>query len=194
MTERITRQKNGLTHAEVEAARRQYGRNVFKQQKRAGFFRHFLSNLGDPVIKVLLLALGLNLLLLFRSRNWFETAGIAVSVFLATFISTLSEHGSEAAFAKLCESCAAPLCRVRRGGRVLEIPCEDIVVGDVVLLAAGERIPADGVLFEGDLAVDQSPLTGESREAEKHPAPVAGEAAPDHPALLFAGCTARLLC
>lgn len=189
MTERITYQKSGLTHAEVEAARRLHGRNVLRQQKRVGFLRHFLSNLGDPVIKVLLLALGLNLLLLFRSHDWFETVGIAVSVFLATFISTLSEHGSEAAFAKLCESCAAPLCRVRRGGRVLEIPCEEVVVGDVVLLAAGERIPADGVIFTGEMAVDQSPLTGESREAEKHPAPLTGKGTPDHPALLLAGCT-----
>ena len=179
----------GLSPIEVEHSRRMHGANVFSEGKRRGFWWHFLQNLGDPVIKVLLAALAVNLLLIFRSHDWFETVGIAVSVFLATFISTLSECGSEAAFARLCESCGTVLCRVLRGGRVIEIETSDVVVGDVVLLSAGEKIPADGVVFEGELALDQSALTGESREVAKKPlfgeqpfSPAAGNA-------LFAGST-----
>ena len=158
----------GLTDKEVEASRIKHGANVISTKKRAGFWQRFFANLGDPVIKVLLAALAVNLLFIFRTHEWFETVGIAVSVFLATLISTLSEYGSEAAFARLCEACGTAFCRVWRGG-IREIAVGDVVVGDVVLLSAGEKIPADGVLIGGALSVDQSALTGESKEAEKHP-------------------------
>ncbi len=179
-------ERRGLSPSEVEASRARHGANVISKARRAGFWHHFLVNLGDPVIKVLLAALAVNLLFIFRSHDWFETVGIAVSVFLATLISTASEYGSEAAFARLCELCGAARCRVRRG-TVSEIEVGDVVVGDVLLLSAGERIPADGRLIAGALAVDQSALTGESKEAEKHP--VLGDSArePSDPAGLFAG-------
>lgn len=188
MTNEVQRRRAGLSPRQVQEARRAHGENRFSEVKRRGFWRRFFSNLGDPVIKVLLAALAVNLLLLFRGRDWFETVGIAVSVFLATFISTLSECGSEAAFNRLCESCGTAYCRVRRG-KVTEIPVTEVVVGDVVLLSPGDKIPADGVIFEGRLSVDQSALTGESREAEKAPAAVRGTLSPDSPCGLFAGCT-----
>lgn len=188
MTELGNTAYRGLLPTEVEQSRERYGENRFSTAKRAGFWRHFFANLGDPVIKVLLVALGVHLLLLFRNADWFETVGIAVSILLATFISTLSEYGSEAAFARLCETCGAPLCRVRRG-TVCEIPSADVVVGDVILLGAGERIPADGVLLRGALSVDQSPLTGESREAEKRPYRRGEKLEPAAEGALFAGCT-----
>ncbi len=179
----------GLSAAEVERSRREHGRNVFTRAGKKSFFKVFFSNLNDPVIKVLLIALGLHLaLMIFHDGDAFETAGIAVSVFLATFISTLSEYGSEAAFSRLFESCGVALCRVRRG-RVEEISAAEVVVGDIVLLGAGERIPADGVLLTGQMAVDQSPLTGESREAEKRPWQRGEVLAPDATGALFAGCT-----
>lgn len=188
MTNELRRPRAGLSPRQVQEARRAHGENRFSEAKRRGFWRRFFANLGDPVIKVLLAALAVNLLLLFRGSDWFETVGIAVSVFLATFISTLSEYGSEAAFSRLCESCGTAYCRVRRG-KVTEIPVGEVVVGDVVLLSPGDRIPADGVIFEGKLFLDQSALTGESREAEKYPAAVRGDLSPDSPAGLFAGCT-----
>ena len=176
----------GLNEKEVLASREKYGANVMTAVKRAGFWRHFWANLGDPVIKVLLSALAINLLFMLRTHEWFETVGIAVSVFLATLISTGSEYGSEAAFSRLCEACGATFCRVRRRG-VREIKVEDVVVGDVVLLSAGERIPADGELLSGTLSVDQSALTGEQREAEKHPVGARFEADPASPGALLAG-------
>jgi len=189
MTAEKTRTYEGLRDGEVERSRREHGANVFSQAQGRGFWRCFLGNLGDPVIKVLLIALALHLVLMLHHSDWIETAGIAASVLLATLISTLSEYGSEAAFARLREDCSVALCRVRRGGRVMEIPTSDVVVGDVVLLGAGERVPADGRLLCGSLTVDQSALTGESREVEKKPC--AGTLAPDAVGAVLAGCTVQ---
>ena len=159
----------GLSDAEVAVSRRLHGSNAMTPPHRVGFWRHFINNLNDPVIKVLLAALALNVLFVFRTADWVETAGIAFSVFLATLISTISEYGSESAFSKLNEENENYLCRVRRGGRVVEIPISDIVCGDVVLLSAGDKIPADGFMIRGRLRVDQAAMTGESREVEKLP-------------------------
>ena len=180
----------GLSEEQVRAAREAHGKNVLSQKKRKGFIRQFAGNLGDPIIKVLLCALGIHILLMFRQADWLETVGIAVSVFLATLISTLSEYGSEAAFARLSESCRMGECRVRRGGRVCSIGADEIVVGDVVLLQAGDMIPADGRLLTGSLAVDQASMTGESAAVQKRPG-TGGERTPQNPALVFGGCTVQ---
>ena len=131
--------------------------------------QQFLESFGDPIIKILLAALAVNLLFLLRSQNWFETVGIALAIFLATFVSTLSEYGSESAFLKLQEDAAKIQCRVKRREGVLSVLMSEIVVGDLVLLQAGERVPADGILISGELRVDQSALNGESKEAVKIP-------------------------
>ena len=177
----------GLDEKAVLAAREAHGENRYTKRAEKGFWRCFLKNLGDPVIKVLLFALGLHLLLLFRDPDFVETAGIAVSIVLATLISTLSEYRSERAFAGLFESCGAEKCRVRRAGCVYEIDVTQIVVGDVVLLGAGEKIPADGVVLSGSFAVDQSALTGESREVEKRPYEKGEREEPSCAGAVFAG-------
>ena len=190
-----------LTEEEVEASRRAHGSNRLSVKGKKSFFRRFITNLGDPVIRILLGALVLNLLfsLTGEGADWFETGGIAMAVFLATLISTLSEYGSEAAFSRLSEECGRGSCRVRRRtqgnlqGEVCEIPPEEIVVGDTVLLGAGEMIPADGILLCGKLPVDQSAMTGESREVEKRPLRGLGEipadVSPAHDFALLRGCT-----
>ncbi len=159
----------GLTPEEVERSRELHGSNELTQKKRQSFFRQYLSSFGDPIIKILLAALAINVLFLFRHFDWYESAGIAIAVFLATFVSTLSEYGSESAFAKLQEEAAKTRCRVRRNGRVVALPAGEIVVGDLIYLQAGERIPADGILISGCLSLDQSALNGESREIRKEP-------------------------
>ena len=161
-----------LTAAEVEASRQRYGENRLTKRPRIGFWRQFLGNFGDPIIKVLLAALAINLLFLFRHFDWYESAGIAVAIFLATFVSTLSEHGSEAAFARLQEDADRIFCRVRRAGQVAECPIGDIVVGDLVLLQSGERVPADGRLIEGAIQGGSvRPERGERRGGESGRAP-----------------------
>lgn len=180
--------KPGLSEEQVTASRHAHGSNAMTPPKRANFFSHFVKNLNDPVIKILIAALVLNILFVFRTADWVETAGIAISVFLATFISTLSEYGSESAFAKLNEENENYLCRVRRSGRVLELPLSEIVCGDIVLLSAGDRIPADGFLIAGRIRVDQAPMTGESREVEKLPR--RGEAlSPSSVSAVLRGCS-----
>lgn len=159
--------QKGLGNEEVERSRREHGRNVFSSRKPKSFIRCFFENLGDPVIKILLAALAVNLFLVFRGNDVIETVGIAISVFLSTLISTLSERGSEAAFRKLDEECSHASFSVYRNGTLTEISIEDIVVGDVIKISAGEQIPADSFITHGNLSVDQSMLTGESKEIRK---------------------------
>ena len=181
----------GLTEEEAARSRREHGTNVLTPQKRRSFGRRFLSNLGDPVIKILLCALAVNLIFVFRRSDWFETAGIAVSVFLATLISTLSEYGSEAAFTRLNEESERIHYRVRRDGAIRQIPIEEIAVGDVVLIGAGEKLPADGILRLGRLDVDQAAMTGENREVHKEPPDRTADVGSPNPNLthwVFRGC------
>lgn len=161
--------RSGLSRSEVEASRRQHGANHFTQRGRQSFWRQFLASFGDPIIKILLAALALNVLVSLRDHSWFEPVGIGVAVFLATFVSTLSEYGSESAFARLQEEAARLTCRVQRKEGLQVVPISDVVVGDLVLLQAGEKVPADGLLLSGRLQVDQSSINGESAEAAKLP-------------------------
>ncbi len=175
----------GLSAAEVLASRRDHGSNQLTRHKRQGFWGQYLSAFGDPIIKVLLCVLAVNVVFLLRNHDWYETVGIGIAVFLATFVSTLSEYGSEAAFEKLQEEASAIVVRVRRDGRVVSVSQDDIVTGDIVLLQSGERIPADGILLDGTLRIDQSALNGESRETKRSPA--AGSMSPDAPDTLLRG-------
>ena len=159
--------RKGLCNDEVDRSRREHGRNVFSSRKPKSFIRCFLENLSDPVIKILLAALVVNIFLVFRGNDIIETIGIAISVFLSTLISTLSERGSEAAFRRLDEQCSHASFRVYRNGAPCETAIEDIVVGDVVKISAGEQIPADAFVVQGGISVDQSMLTGESKEIKK---------------------------
>ena len=190
-----------LTPAEVEASRAAHGENTLSVKGKKSFLRRFASNLADPVIRILLGALCLNLLFSLTGEgvDWAETGGIALAVLLATLISTLSEQGSEAAFARLSAVCGQTVCKVRRRqdggdevGTVTEIPTDRVVVGDILPLSAGEMIPADGVLLTGRLLVDQSPMTGESREVDKSPLPLRRdppeELNPADPCALLRGC------
>jgi len=180
--------RGGLDEREARVSADQFGRNVLSKQKGRSFWKRFFGNLNDPVIRILLGALVVNLVLAFRNSDWIETVGIAVAVFLAAFISTLSECSSERAFEQLSREGEKVVCRVRRGGRVSEIPMGDVVVGDIILLSAGDLIPADGILLAGALASDQSAMTGESREVSKLPTDNSS-CDPSSPSALFRGCT-----
>ncbi len=176
-----------LTREEVEASRREHGENSLTRQKQKSFIGCFFSNLSDPVIRILLAALAVNTIFAIRGGGWFEAVGIAVAVFLAAFISTLSEHSSQAAFARLEADGDKLLCRVRRDTGVVELQISEIVVGDILLLSSGELIPADGRILSGHLSVDQSAMTGESVEVEKYPASE-HKNDPAHPSAVFRGC------
>ncbi|MCL2587318.1 MAG: calcium-translocating P-type ATPase, PMCA-type [Firmicutes bacterium] len=153
--------------AEVLASRKLHGMNMLTKRKKRGIFKTFLANFGDPMLRILLIALGIQVVFVFNSGQWIETLGIALAIFVAVTVSTLSEYGSESAFEKLQEQASAIMARARRDGEVCEIPVSEVVVGDIVMLGTGEKIPADGRLVQGHLEVDQSLLNGESKEAKK---------------------------
>ena len=182
----------GLRQEDAEKLLKQGLGNGLSPKKRTSFLSKLLSNLNDPIIKILLAALAVNLLFLFRGEGWFETAGIAFAILAASLISTLSEYSSESAFERLRQEAAKTTCRVRRDGLLREISAEDLVEGDVGLLEAGEGIPADGWLRRGGLQCDQAALSGESREADKTCAPlpeVLSRWDTAHPQQLFRGST-----
>jgi len=159
----------GLTQGEVEKNRKIYGNNSISKTESHGFFKLLLESLGDPIIKILLVALAIKIVFLFKDFDYFETLGILIAIFLASFISTISEYGSEAAFRRLQEESAKIKVKVIRDGALQVIPIEDIVVNDLVVLGSGDKIPADGYLIKGELSVDESSLNGEAKEAKKYP-------------------------
>ena len=156
----------GLNTEQVAESRKKYGSNKMTRKKRRGFFAEYLSNLGDPVVRVLLISLAVNIIFTLRDVDWFEVGGIVIAIVLSTTISTLSERSSHAAFERL-NGASKRLGRVVRDGRVAQISADEAVVGDLMLICAGERIMADGLLIRGSVSLDQSAMTGESREVEK---------------------------
>ena len=162
-----TNRKTGLSDKEVLDSRNKYGNNKIDIKKRNTFFRLVIESLNDPIIKILLIALGIKTLFLFKDSNVYETLGIAVAVFIASFISAISEYGSEKAFDKLSEENSTIKVKVIRNSKKEIINQEDVVVGDIVILSSGDKIPADGTVIDGELLVDESYLTGETEEKHK---------------------------
>lgn len=158
---------NGLTSKEVLESKKKYGTNEITTSKNNSFTSLLLESLADPIIKILLIALGIKIVFLFRDFDWFETLGILIAIFLASFISTISEYGSEKAFKKLQEESSKIKCKVKRDNKIVEISIDDVVKDDLVILQYGDKIPADGILIKGDIMVDESTLNGESKEIHK---------------------------
>ena len=157
----------GLNDNEVVKRRAEYGTNEITKVKKNTFVKLLLESLGDPIIKILLMALAIKVIVLFRNFDWYETIGILIAILLASFISTISEYGSEQAFNRLQEESSKTKARVKRNGIIIEIPIGEIVVGDIVILSSGDKVPADGYLIKGNLSLDESALNGETKEAKK---------------------------
>lgn len=158
---------HGLSEKEARSSREKYGSNEFTRRPRKTFFKQYLSAFGDPIIKILLIALALNLIIALKGSNIYEPLGIAIALFLATFVSTLSEYGSESAFLKLEQQSAGATARVMRSGKLVLLPIGEIAVGDTVYIGAGERVPADGIIVSGNVCTDMSALNGESDEVAR---------------------------
>ncbi len=157
----------GLTEEEVILSRKKYGSNEITKKNKNSFLSLLLESLGDPIIKILLIALVVKIVILFKSFDWFETIGILIAIFLASFISTISEYGSEKAFEKLGESAAKIMVKVKRNNSIKEVEINDIVKGDIVILNTGDKVPADGYLIKGKLTLDESTINGEAKETTK---------------------------
>ncbi len=164
--------KFGLKKQQVEESLRLHGSNALSQPPRATFWDKLWENFQDPIIRILIVALLVNVAFVYMGHgDWIETAGIFLAIILATFVSTWSEYSNENAFQKLQEEASRIRCKVWRDGEPVEIHIDDIVVGDAVILEAGDKVPADGILLDGDVKLDQAALNGESEEAHKLIAP-----------------------
>ncbi len=178
---------DGLTGEEVLESRAQYGSNALQSIRKTSFMRKFLHGFSDPIIRILLGALGINCLFLFKTFDVWETVGIGAAILCATLISALSERGGENAFARLQEEAQRTGCRVRRDGCDRMVPIDELVVGDLVYLNSGDKIPADGILLSGSLRVSLAALNGEGQETERlpyHGGPIADWSITDHRLLL----------
>ena len=157
----------GLSNEQVLESRRLNGNNSLSKMKKHTFLQLLIESFGDPIIKILLIALMIKIVFLFKDFDWFETIGILIAVFLSTFISTISEYGSEAAFEKLQSQTDTVDVKVIRDKKLKKISVDDVVVGDIVILNEGDKIPADGIIIEGNIFVDESSINGESKEVLK---------------------------
>mgnify|MGYP002585015592 FL=1 len=158
---------NGLNNEEVKENRKKYGSNNISGKNTNTFFNLFIETLGDPIIKILIIALAVKTIFLFKDFDYFETIGIVIAILLASLISAISEYGSNKAFERMQEESSKINVRVRRNKKIIEISIDDIVKNDVIILSSGEKIPADGILIRGKLSVDESSLNGESKEVYK---------------------------
>lgn len=158
----------GLSMEEVKHSRAEHGSNAITAKKCTPFWQRYLQSFNDPIIVVLMVALAINVLFTFFGKvEWYECAGILLSMLLATLVSTFSEYRNESTFQKLQSEASQILCKVYRGGNLEEVFIQELVAGDLVLLQSGDLIPADGSIIGGNIKVDQSALNGESKEQEK---------------------------
>lgn len=158
---------NGLKEDEVKESRKRYGSNSINEKNKNTFFNLFIETLGDPIIKILLIALAIKTIFLFRDFDYFETMGIVLAVLVASLISAISEYGSNKAFQRMQEESSRINVLVKRDGKTKEITIDEIVKNDILILAPGNKVPADGILIKGKLSVDESSLNGETKEVYK---------------------------
>lgn len=152
----------GLTDEQVKQSREQHGKNVLTPPQRTSLWKLYLDKYRDPIIQILLVAAFVSLILAFIEKNFMETIGIFVAVFLATTVGFYFERDAAKKFNLLTALSEEQPVKVRRKGKVMEIPRHDVVVGDVVLVEVGDEVPADGELIVcNDLQINESALTGE---------------------------------
>ena len=162
---------NGLTLSEVEESRKKNGSNTLTQIPPDPLWKKILEGFKDPMIMILLVALVVQVVLFFLGQaEWFEPVGILVAILIANGVASVSENKQEGkASALKAEEEAKEMAKVVRNGKLLEIHVSEVVVGDIVYLQAGDKIPADGEIVDGFIKVDQAALNGETEEASKHP-------------------------
>lgn len=162
----------GLTDEEVTLSRKLHGKNVIPESKPTTFFEAFKETFSDPMIRILLVMVAIMLVLYFIGyAEIYESVGTIVAVFLVAFFSAKTEVASDTKYRELKARQKKDTCKLLRNGLITIYDINDIVVGDIVLLQSGDKIPADGILISGRLSVDNSALNGETEECKKTAAP-----------------------
>ena len=160
---------NGLSKADVEESRKKYGTNQLTEIPPDPLWKKILEGFKDPMIMILCAALVVQVILFFMHQaEWFEPVGILVAIVIANGVASVSENKQEGKSAALRkEEEAKEMTKAVRDGQLTELHVNDVVVGDIVYIQAGDKIPADGTIYEGTLKIDQSALNGETEEAVK---------------------------
>jgi len=162
----------GLNDQEVLDNRQKFGDNKIIEAEPETFLDKFKDAFGDPMIKLLIAIACIMAIMAFLGyAEWGELIGIVISVLLVTVISAKTEMSSDNEYRKLKDGAKKELCKVYRNGKIVEIEVDDVVVGDRIIIQSGDKIPADGVLCSGAIAVDNSALNGESEECKKYAIP-----------------------
>ena len=160
--------KKGLNDQQVRQSREKYGNNVIPDSEPTTFWAEFKETFSDPMIKILLFIAGLMVIMFFLGyAEIYEPIGTVVAVLIVAFGTAKTGVASDTKYRELKNSTKKDVCKVYRNSMVTVIEVDDVVVGDKVLLQSGDKIPADGILVEGDLRVDNSALNGEAEECKK---------------------------
>lgn len=160
--------KKGLNDQQVRQSREKYGNNVIPDSEPTTFWTEFKETFSDPMIKILLFIAGLMVIMFFLGyAEIYEPIGTVVAVLIVAFVTAKTGVASDKKYRELKNSTKKDVCKVYRNSMVTVIEVDDVVVGDKVLLQSGDKIPADGILVEGDLRVDNSALNGEAEECKK---------------------------
>lgn len=161
----------GLTSAQVEESRKKHGSNTLTQIPPDPLWKKILEGFKDPMIMILLVALAIQVVLLFLGQaEWYEPVGVLIAIMIANGVAAVSENKQEGKASALKEEEEAKeMTKVLRDGTLHEIHVSEVVVGDIIYLQAGDKIPADGEIIEGTIKVDQAALNGETEEATKEP-------------------------
>lgn len=162
-------EKKGLSQAQVEMSRKEHGSNALTQLPPDPLWKKILEGFKDPMIMILLVALAIQVVLTFMGKaEWYEPVGILIAIMIANGVASISESQQEGkASALKAEEEAKEMAKVIRDGKLMEIHVNEVVVGDIVYLQAGDKIAADGEIIEGSIKVDQASLNGETEEAKK---------------------------
>jgi len=160
---------SGLSSERVGSLRQQYGANVMTPPAREPLWKQYLEKFDDPVIRILLIAVGISALVaIIKGTGLPDTIGIIAAVFLSTGIAFFNEYRSSREFDILNARRDDMAVRVVRDGHPQLVPARDIVTGDLVLLEAGDAVPADAYVSSSDeLTLDESSFTGESEPVKR---------------------------
>jgi calcium-translocating P-type ATPase len=159
---------NGLSDKEVEQSREKYGSNQIPDSEPTTFWQEFKETFSDPMIKILLAIAALMIVMFFFGyAEIYEPLGTIIAVFIVAFVSAKTGVASDTKYRELKDNTEKDKCKVHRNGMVTVIEVDDVVVGDKILLQSGDKIPADGILIDGSLKVDNSALNGEAEECKK---------------------------
>lgn len=163
---------NGLTDKEVLESRQKHGSNAIPDSEPTTFWQEFKETFSDPMIKILLVIAALMIVMFFFGyAEIYEPIGTIVAVLVVAVVSAKTGVASDTKYRELKDNTKKDECKVYRNGIITVIDVDDVVVGDKVLLQSGNKIPADGVLVQGHLSVDNSALNGEAEECKKTEAP-----------------------